>query len=164
LNDESTWKRALPWHAVLVTIGTRERDLNRKTDTYFSVMCPWTVWIEDASLVVDIAGVEKFVEPVPWFASVGHVPSHRVQLANALGEFDMGGNVEAKMLLERWKDLGIDEVDTLHQAGELGKATPPQSLSFGPFEMGQIAPGALSGRLSLLSYPSKPECLAPLSS
>lgn len=60
-------------------------------------MCPWTVWIEDASLVVDIAGVKEFVERPPWFATVGHVPSHRVHLANALGEFDMGGIVEASI-------------------------------------------------------------------
>lgn len=64
-----------------------------KAETYFPVLSPWTVWVKDVPLVVDITGVEELVEPVSGFAAVNHVPPHRVQLADALGELDMGGIV-----------------------------------------------------------------------
>jgi hypothetical protein len=57
-------------------------------------MCSGTIWIQDASFVIDIASVEKFIESVSGFTSVYHVPFHGVEVANPPGKLDMTGIVE----------------------------------------------------------------------
>lgn len=58
-------------------------------------MCPWSVRVQNATLVVNVAGVKEFVESITRFTPVGHVPSHRVQVADAFGEFNVARIVEA---------------------------------------------------------------------
>ena len=64
-------------------------------ETYLAVVCSWTIRVEHAALVVNVAGVEELVVPVPWFAAVGHVSSHRIEVAYAVRESDVAGIVEA---------------------------------------------------------------------
>lgn len=75
--------------------GFRERQIRKGESSYLAIMSSRSIWVQNTTLVVDVAGVKELVESVAWLTAVGHVSSHRVQVAYALGEFNVACVVEA---------------------------------------------------------------------